>query len=156
MHHEDWLYFCPLEDHVLYEFTLSSISLPPPSILSTLLGNQNLRLGLQLCLSLPPSNNQCHLCIPPKPITVGYFALHKSMLAGEVTSYTLHFWDKSLWILKDNWDLSLGKRHFTFHLLFLFLSLSVLSSSNPWILHLVLTVRVLLPVVGLLFSPREE
>lgn len=61
---------------------------------------------------LPPRKNQCHLCVLPKQTTVGYFALHESTPAGEVTSYTLCFWDKGLWILKDNWDLCLERRHF--------------------------------------------
>lgn len=77
VHHEDWLYFCPLEVHMLYEFTLSSISLPSPSILSSLLENKNFRLGLWLFLSFL-LEHQCHLCVLPKQITVGYFALQRS------------------------------------------------------------------------------
>lgn len=137
MHHEDWLYFCPLEDHVLYEFTFSSITLPHLSILSSLLGNQNLRLGLQLCLSFLPGTTS----VLWKQITVANFALHRSTPTGEVTSYTLYVWDdKRLWIVRDNWDLSLGRRHFllvtptcylTFHLLSLSLSPSLCSPPLP-------------------------
>lgn len=49
---------------------------------------------------LPSRNNQRHLCVLPTQTTVGYFALHISTPAGEVTSYTLYIWDKGLWIIE--------------------------------------------------------
>lgn len=121
VHHEDWLYFCPLEVHALYEFTLSSISLPSPSILSPLLENKKFRLGLWLSLSFL-LEHQCHLCVLPKQITVGYFALQRSTPSGEVTSCTLYFWDKSLWFLRIieifPWEVTLPLGHFPLTLLF--------------------------------------